>query len=160
MKAHSLAELKRELQLLPASDLAEICVALARYKKDNKDFLSYLLVESFDKPGFVSEIKAEVESEFEILKTQSNLYYAKKSLRKLLRLITRYSRYINDKAVTCDLLLHFCRHLKLSRIPFRQSQQLVNLYEQQVKKIGKLISALHEDLQHDYRTELETVESL
>jgi DNA-binding transcriptional MerR regulator len=47
--------------------------------------------------------------------------------------------------------LHFCRCLKESGLPFHESQQLLNLYDQQLKKITKLISAMHEDLQNDYQ---------
>ena len=154
MKSFSLIELKKELQLLPAKDLTDICISLAKYKKDNKDFLGYLLVDSYDKEGFVRDIKKEMDEQFAELKSQGNLYYVKKSLRKLLRILTKYSKYVNDKAVTCDLHIYFCRSLKNSGIPFKKNQLLVNLYEQQLKKIDKLIGALHEDLQGDYRKEL------
>src|SRR5437762_6917154 len=107
MKSSSLHELKKELALLPAKDLVDICVSLAKYKKDNKDFLNYLLVESYDTGEFVKEIKQEIDTEIEYLKSQGNLYYLKKSLRKLLRLITRYCRYINDKAISADLHIYF-----------------------------------------------------
>ena len=38
MKAPSLSEVKKELNLLPAVELVELCLALAKYKKDNKEF--------------------------------------------------------------------------------------------------------------------------
>src|SRR5436190_17543725 len=103
MKSFSLADLKKELQLLPAGDLADLCISLAKFKKENKDFLGYLLVDSYDKPGFVADIKKEIDAEFSSLRSQPNLYYVKKSLRKLLRIINRYAKYVNDKSVTCDL---------------------------------------------------------
>jgi hypothetical protein len=158
MKSFTLIELKKELQLLPASDLADLCVALAKYKKDNKDFLGYLLVDSYDKPGFTNDIKKEIDAHFAALESQSNLYFIKKSLRKLLRTITRYCKYMNDKAITCDLHIYFCQKIKAAGIPLRKSQLLVNLYEQQLKKISKLIAALHEDLQSDYLRELEAIQ--
>jgi hypothetical protein len=158
MKSFTLIELKRELQLLPASDLADLCVSLAKYKKDNKEFLGYLLVDSYDKPGFVADIKKEVDEHFAELKSQNNLYYVKKSLRKLLRGLTKYCKYINDKAITCDLHIYFCKKVIESGIPFHKSQLLVNMYEQQIKKIEKLIAGLHEDLQGDYLRELEAIQ--
>ena len=158
MKSFTLLELKRELQLLPASDLADLCVSLAKYKKDNKDFLGYLLVDSYDKPGFTNDIKKEIDAHFAALEPQNNLYFIKKSLRKLLRIITRYCKYINDKSITCDLHIYFCQKVKGSGIALRKSQLLVNLYEQQLKKIEKLIGGLHEDLQADYRRDFENIQ--
>lgn len=155
MKTASLNELKKELQLLPASDLAELCLSLARYKKDNKEYLTYLLLESYDKQGFVKEILDEITAEFADISASTNLYYAKKTLRKVLRQITKYSRYVNDKAVSCQLLLHFCRSMRDSGLPFMNSQQLINLFDQQLKKILKLIAAMHEDLRNDYMREFE-----
>lgn len=151
MRSASINELKKELQLLPAADLADLCLSLTKYKKDNKEYLTYLLLESYDKQGFVKEIRSEITEGFADIGPASNLYYAKKSLRKILRQITKYSRYINDKAVSCELLIHFCRALKESGLPISKSQQLTNLYQQQLKKIDKLILSLHEDLQNDFR---------
>ncbi len=158
MKSFTLSELKKELKLLPANDLVDLCVSMAKYKKDNKDFLGYLLVDSYDKPGFVVDIKKEIDSHFEDLRSQSNLYYIKKSLRKLLRTLTKYCKYINDKAITCDLHIYFCQKVKGSKIPIRKSQLIVNMYEQQLKKIRKLVATLHEDLQNDYLREAEALE--
>lgn len=158
MKSPSLIDLKKELQLLPAKDLVDICVSLAKYKKDNKDFLGYLLVDSYDRAGFVKEIKLEIDEQFSALKSQSNLYYVKKSLRKLLRAIVKYTKYINDKATAADLYIYFCKKMRESGIPFRKNQLLVNLYEQQLKRIRVLVDAIHEDLRADYQKELEEIE--
>lgn len=155
MKAFSVNELKKELLLLPAKDLADLCVTLAKYKKDNKEFLSYLLVDSYDKPGFVKDIKKEMDEFFDGLDKNSNLYFIKKSLRKELRLVNKYCRYINEKAITAELLIYYCDKLKHSGIPFQKSQLIVNLFEQQIKKIQSLTSALHDDLRNDYTNELE-----
>jgi hypothetical protein len=157
MKSASLHELKKELSLLPAKDLVDICVSLAKYKKDNKDFLNYLLFESYDNSGFVNEIKKEIDEHFVELKAQNNLYYAKKGLRKLLRIITRYCKYLNNKAIAADLHIYFCTQLRASGIPIRKSQLLINLYEQQLKKINVLAASLHEDLRNDYLKEIEKI---
>lgn len=157
MKAASLNELKKELNQLPAKELVELCLSLAKYKKDNKEFLGYLLFESHDNISFVQEIKAEVDAHFTELKLQSNLYYIKKSLRKVLRILTKYCKYIGDKAVTAELHIYFCLKLKESGIPFHKSQLLINMYEQQLKKINTAISSLHEDLQSDFNSDLEKI---
>jgi hypothetical protein len=157
MKSFSLNELKKELLLLPAKDLADLCVALAKYKKDNKDFLGYLLVDAYDKQGYITDVKKEMDEFFSGLQTDANLYYVKKSLRKELRIINKYIRYINDKATTVDLLIYFCTRLKNSGIPFRNSKLIVNLYEQQLKKAHVLVSSLHEDLKNDHLNELQSL---
>lgn len=157
MKSAGLSELKKELHQLPATELVELCIALAKYKKDNKEFLGYLLFESHDNATFVMEIKAEVDAHFLELRAQANLYYIKKSLRKLLRILTKYCKYIGNKAIAAELHIYFCLKLKESGIPIRKSQLLVNMYEQQLKKINTFISSLHEDLQSDFEKDLEKI---
>ncbi len=157
MKTATVSELKKELNDLPARKLVELCLTLAKYKKDNKELLDYLLFEAHNKPNFIQEVKKEIDEHFDELKFQSNLYYVKKSLRKLLRIINKYCKYVADKALAAELHIHFCSKLKDSRIPYKKSQLLVNLYEQELKKINTLISALHEDLQQDYLNDLERI---
>ncbi len=157
MKVSSLSELKKELNELPQKQLIELCLHLAKYKKDNKEYLDYLLFEAYDKNNFVTAVKHEIDQHFNELKFQTNLYYVKKSLRKLLRLITKYCKYIADKALAANLHIYFCKKLKASNIPYHKSQLLINLYNQQLKKIHTLISALHSDLQQDYTQDLEEI---
>ncbi len=157
MKASSISELKKELNELPAKQLMELCLHLAKYKKDNKEFLDYLLFQAHDKESFVRLVKQEIDEHFTELKFQSNLYYVKKSLRKLLRIITKYCKYIGDKALAADLHIYFCQKMKSSGIPYHKSQLLINMYEQQIKKINTLIQSLHEDLQQDYLNDLEKI---
>jgi membrane-anchored protein YejM (alkaline phosphatase superfamily) len=157
MKAASLSELKKELYQLSSSELVELCISLAKYKKDNKEFLGYLLFESHDKDSFIKEIKSEIDAHFLSLEAQSNLYYIKKSLRKLLRLLTKYCKYTGDKAIAAEIHMYFCIKVKESGIPIHKSQLLVNMYEQQLKKVNTLISGLHEDLQSDFNCDLEEI---
>jgi len=157
MKVSSLSELKKELHELPQKQLMELCLSLAKYKKDNKEFLDYLLFQSHDKQSFVTAIKTEIDEHFEELKFQTNLYFVKKSLRKLLRTLTKYCKYMGDKCSATDVHIYFCVKLKASNIPYHKSQLLVNMYEQQLKKINTLILGLHEDLQQDYFNELQQI---
>ncbi len=157
MKTISLADLKKELQQLPAKELAELCLAAAKYKKDNKEYLGYLLFQSHDKTVFANEVKEEVDTHFFELRSQHNLYLTKKSLRKILRIINKYCKYLNDKAVAAELHIYFCYKLKNSGIPFGKSQLLINMYQQQLKKINSLVSSLHEDLQSDYARDIEKI---
>ncbi|HWY10983.1 MAG TPA: hypothetical protein VN026_06650 [Bacteroidia bacterium] len=157
MKSGSLSEIKKELHELDPKHLAELCIALAKHKKDNKEYLDYLLFESHDKIGFVTQIKQEVDNQFYELNSSTNLYYAKKSLRKILRIINKYIKYIGDKAVAAELHIYFCMKLKESKIPIEKSARLVNLKTGELKKIKVLIDSLHEDLQYDYLKDLEEI---
>jgi hypothetical protein len=47
--------------------------------------------------------------------------------------------------------------MELSGIPFKKNTALANLYQSQLKKIEKVISSMHEDLQYDY---LKTLDKL
>ncbi|MGZ3921877.1 MAG: hypothetical protein ACXVNM_04210 [Bacteroidia bacterium] len=157
MKSVTLHELKKELQELSPKELAELCLKLAKYKKDNKEYLGYLVFESHDKTVFVKEVKELIDTHFEELKSQSNLYYIKKSLRKILRIINKYCKYIADKAIAAELHIYFCIKIKASGIKIYKSQQLENMYNQELKKITAFISSLHEDLRHDYSVDLERI---
>ncbi|MCD6067167.1 MAG: hypothetical protein K0S33_1993 [Bacteroidetes bacterium] len=158
MKAASLNDVKKELQSLDPKELAEICVALARYKKDNKEYLDFLLFEAHNTQAYITRLKEQIDEDFILMRGQGNLYYTKKSLRKVLRYINKYCKYMGEKTATIDLLIYFCVKLKRSGIPFYDSKLIVNMYEQQLKKIHTLISSLHEDLQMDYAAELAKIE--
>ena len=157
MKSASLNEIKKELQILPSADLIELCIGLAKYKKDNKELLGYLLFESGNKTQFIAEVKLEIIEQITSLKSQTSLYFVKKGLRKTLRLISKYSKYINDKGLSAELYIHFCKQLKYSGIPYHRSQMILNLYDQQLKKIHSLIETLHEDLQFDFKEAVESI---
>jgi hypothetical protein len=156
MKAASLQEIKQELKERTPAQLAELCLRLGRFKKENKELLTYLLFEAADQQQYIRSVKEEMESQFAEI-NRSNLYIAKKSLRKILRITNKYIRYTGDKVVETELLLHYCTLLQQSRIPYHKSTALVKLYLGQLKKIETSISALHEDLQYDYRRQVEAL---
>jgi len=152
MKTASLSELKKELQTLSPAQLVELGTRLARYKKENKELLTYLLFEAHDEETFISGVKAEVEQQF--MEMNRNVYYAKKTIRKILRMVNKYIKYSGKPQTGVELLIHFCYQLKTSGVSLHKSTTLTNLYESQLKKISKLLSGMHEDLQYDYEKEL------
>lgn len=157
MKAATLHELKQELTHLPPKELLELCLRLGRFKKENKELLTYLIFEAHDEQAFIASVKADIDTEFEAIPKDNNLYLVKKSLRKILRTITKYIRFTGSKMVEIQLLLYYCRVLKQSGIPIHKTTALTNLYESQLKKIKKALPSLHEDLQYDYSRELENL---
>ena len=154
MKAASLNELHKELATHPPKRILEICVRLAKHKKENKELLTYLLFEAHDEETYIKNIKEETETEFREM-NKSNIYLAKKSLRKILRTINKFIRYSGSKQTEAELRIHYCKQLKNSGIAMHTSQVLLNLYNGQLKKIEIVLSGLHEDLQYDYRRELD-----
>jgi len=57
MKAVTIKELKDELANLSPKEIRELCLRLARFKKENKELLTYLLFESGDESVYVGSIK-------------------------------------------------------------------------------------------------------
>jgi hypothetical protein len=153
MKASSISTLKKELNSLPAGDVMEICLKLIKYKKENKELVSYLLFDANDEPGYIKSIKSEIDEQFAEINL-SHIYFAKKSIRKILKVTNKYIKYSGHKQTEVELLIHFCTKLKNSGISIRSSNSLNNLYLNQVRKIFAVIHTLHEDLQHDYLEEL------
>jgi hypothetical protein len=150
MKAASIHEIRQELNSLPASRLSELCLRLAKFRKDNKELLSFLLFESGDLTAYIGQVKQEIDEGFEDL-PKPNLYLTKKTLRKVLRGTLKHIRYIGSAPAEVELLAYFLRKIRVSRIPVSESPVLSNLYRQQLRKVHAAMETLHEDLQFDYR---------
>jgi hypothetical protein len=157
MRSASIHELKQELLNMPAAELTELCLRLAKFKKENKELLTYLIFEAHDEQGFIQSIKKEVDEQFAEI-NKSNLYYVKKTLRKILRNINKHIRYTGSSQVTIELLIYFCKSIQESGIPIQKNTIIANLYKGQVQKIHKTLPSLHEDLQYDYAKEIATLE--
>ena len=149
MKAATISEIKHELTQTNPSILIDLCLKLAKFKKDNKELLTYLLFEAHDEVAFIDQVKLEIESQFETINF-SNIYFIKKSLRKILRTTSKFILLTGSKQVEVELLLYFCKTLIIKDIPITKSSVLNNIYQLQLKKISQLISTLHEDLKYDY----------
>jgi len=154
MKAASSNEIKQELSALSPKKLTELCLRLARFKKENKELLTYLLFEAHNEDDYVVSVKNEIDEQFEII-NKSQLYFAKKSLRKILRIINKYCRYSAVKETEIELRLYFCVSLQKSGIEYKRNSVINNLYLSQLKKIQGLIDIIEEDLQFDYLKQLQ-----
>jgi len=106
MKAATISELKSELANIPGDQLIELCIRLAKFKKENKELLTYLLFEAFDETAFITQIKKDMLQQFEEI-NRSSLYFVKKSLRKILRTLNKYIRYTGSAETEAALLLFF-----------------------------------------------------
>ena len=154
MQASSLANLKKELNTLTPPELVNVCMRLAKYKKENKELLHYVLFEAHNETQFITEVKQEMDELFLDVNT-SHVYYAKKTIRRILRVANKHAKYSTEPQTTIELLLHFLRGLRKLDNVLYGSNQLMNMYAAQLKRIKKEMSKLHEDIQYDYEKELE-----
>jgi hypothetical protein len=153
MQSTSLAYLKKEIQAMPKVELIEVCNKLIKYKKENKELLHYVLFESTNEANYVEQLKNEVSKMFQDVNTQA-VYFAKKTIRKILRFIAKYCKFSEILTTHIDVLIHFCKEMNQLSLHWKEHKVMVNLYQSQLKKIEKLIATLHEDLQYDYRQKL------
>jgi hypothetical protein len=156
MTTASLAELKRALRNVPIGDLPDLCIRLARYRKENKELLSYLLFEADDEPEYIKGVKTEIDQHFRDL-SRSTPYMTKKGLRKALAFTNQRIRYSGQKRTEVELLIHFCKIFR-KEVPFRHNVTIKNIYLRQILRIKKTITTLHEDLQFDFGEELKKLE--
>lgn len=154
MKAATVSELKKELSTRSPKELLELCLRLSRFKKENKELLTYLLYEASNEAGYVESVKNEMNREFEQI-NKKTFYLIKKSIRKILRNVKKYIRYSNQKETEVELLIYFCTKLKDFRPAILKNTALNNLYARQIALIRKTLPSLDEDLQYDYGMELE-----
>ena len=154
MKPVTIKDLKEELANCTPKEVRELCLRLARFKKENKELLTYLLFESSDEALYLDGVKKEVDDQFELINKKSH-YLIKKGFRKILRTIRKYARYSQKKETEVELLLYFCIKLKKITPSILKNAGLQNLYNKQLEAIRKKVTLLHEDLQFDYEIELE-----
>ena len=156
MKAATVTEIKKELKFKSSEELMLLCLRLSRFKKENKELLTYLLFESENEEVYIQGVKEEIDQQFWEINTNS-FFYIKKSVRKILRGIKKYIRYSPKKETEVELLLYFCKSLNEFTPSIQSNVTLTNLYERQIVFITKKVSLLHEDLQYDYTQELDAL---
>jgi hypothetical protein len=154
MKTATVTQLKKELQYRDSEELMKLCLRLSRFKKENKELLTYLLFEADNEATYIEGIKEEIDEAFDNINTNS-FFYIKKSVRKILRTIKKYIRYSLKKETEIELLLYFSEKLKHFSPSINNNVTLTNIYLRQIDSIKKKLPALHEDLQYDYNIQLE-----
>lgn len=157
MKTASLHEIKSELQHRDQNELMALCLRLAKYKKENKELLNYLLFEAHHEQAYVTGVKEDMDELFTTLPAQ-NVYLIKKVLRKILRFVNRQVKYSGIKSTEVELRMYFCEKIKQASIPMTTGTVLFNLYQQQVAKIHSLVESLPEDVQLDYQSDLKKIQ--
>lgn len=152
-KADSIHEIRKELGKKDFDEVVSYCLRLARFKKENKELLAFLLFKEDEVDAFVEDLKQQTSALFSQI-NHSNVFFVKKSVRKIVRLLNKNIRFTLSKQVEAELLIHFCNCIHQFSIPIKKSRQLSNLYDAQVKKIEQALSALHPDVQYDLRKQI------
>ena len=155
MKAASVNELKKELETRNQAQLLSFCLRLAKFKKENKELLTFLLFEADDIAAYIENVKQETTGLFNEINS-SNIYYIKKGVRKILRLVNKHIRISVSKQAEAEMLIHFCNCIINFSIPVHKSKPLLKIYETQIRKINASLTTLHPDLQYDLKKQLNT----
>ena len=156
MKTATIKELKDELGHYSREELLDYCLRMAKFKKENKELLTYLLFEASNEAHYIEGLKELIDERFSEINT-SNYYYIKKSIRKILREIKKHLRYSKNKETAVELLIYFCQKLALMQPSMNRSIALQNIYQRQLVLIRKTIKTLDEDLQYDYGVEIDNL---
>jgi hypothetical protein len=154
MKPVTIKKIKDELHYKSSQELIELCLKLSKFKKENKELLSYLLFDVEDEATYIYNVNEYSTLLFGDINTKS-FFYIRKSVRKILKLTKKYIRYSKKKETEVELLLHFCKELKKLSPSISKSPRLLNVYNRQLILIKKAIATLHEDLQYDYQLEFD-----
>src|SRR5882724_4318618 len=125
MRTATIHELKQELLSVPPARVQELCLRLAKFKKENKELLTYLLFEAQDEQGYIGSVRQEMDELFKEVNT-SNVYFAKKTIRKILRIANKHIRYMGSAQAEMELLIHFCTQLRGTGLPLHKSTVLTN----------------------------------
>ncbi len=149
MKAATISEIKKELKHLSQEELMELCLRIAKYKKENKELLTYLLYEAQDDDAYIRAVKNEIDLLYDQINTQ-NYYWMNKGIRKALRITRKFIRYSQKKTIEVELLIYFCLKMNELKPSIKNHNGLFNLYERLILAINKSIEKLQEDLRYDY----------
>jgi transcriptional regulatory protein LevR len=156
MKSASSNEIKAALHNLSPKDILQICMRMSKYKRENKELLTYLLYEADNELQYIENIKKEIDDYFNNL-VVLNFSNMLKKLRKVVRIANKYIKFSGSKNVEVAVLIHICYQLQ----PFTRqnsSTALFNLYNRQIIKIDKALAKLEEDLQYDYKNDIAAIQ--
>ena len=157
MKPVTIKKIKDELHYKSFQELIELCLLLSKFKKENKELLTYLLFEAADEEEYIKEIKVEVDEAFLEINT-SRGYFIKKGIRKILKRLKTYIRYSGKKETEAELLIYFCKKMKTFSPSVFKNRVLANTYERQLTMALNAIDKLYGDLQYDYRILIEELD--
>lgn len=153
MDTASIKQLKDTLSTLGREELTRLLLRIVKFKKENKELLTFLLFEADDLDAYVYEISLEIKDEFENYRLKT-AYYKRKGCRRILRVLKKYIKYAADKEVEVRLLLAYVTMVAESKT-FISDKVIQKIAFRQLLLAEKSIVKLHEDLQYEYKLEFE-----
>ncbi|MFT6746816.1 MAG: hypothetical protein ACJAZ2_001160 [Glaciecola sp.] len=156
MKVAPLKEIKSELKDKTKEEVVELCLLMTKYKKVNKELLTYLLYDKQDEGSYVQDIKHEIDDQFESI-NMGSYYFINKGVRKALRISKKFIRYSKNKETEAEVLIYFCSKVKEVSGYYEHNTTLMSIYDKQLEIVRKKITGLHEDLQYDYNLMIDEV---
>lgn len=156
INAASLKVIKDELSTLSNKELNGIILKMIKFRKENKELVTYLLFDSRDEMEYVRIIKKEIEKALYTV-TSSNARNSLKLIRKVLRNTRKAIKFSGKNETEIQLLLHYCSILKSKDLPLTRVKALNSIWDRCILNAGKAISTLHEDLRYDYGMELKAL---
>jgi hypothetical protein len=156
MNTASLRDIKLELKNKSKEEITDLCLLMTKYKKVNKELLTYLLYDKQDEAAYVQDIKHEIDNQFDAV-NMGSYYFINKGVRKTLRICKKYIRYSKLKETEVEVLIYFCSKVKTVSGHYDRNGTLMNIYDKQLEMARKKISGLHEDLQYDYNLMIDEV---
>jgi hypothetical protein len=154
MKTATSKQIKDELKQRPREELAGLLQRLLRFKKENKELVNYLLFYENDEYGFIQDVKQDMKEGFATVNV-SSFYLAKKTVRKVLRMMNKYIRHSGVETTKVELILYFCGLLKDMDMDITQNKVLTNMYDRQMLIARKTLLLVHEDLRLDFKTDFD-----
>jgi hypothetical protein len=158
MKIASIIQIRKEIGQLPEAELVVLLSELAKYNKENKELLNYLLFEADFESNYIQKIKEDLDLQFQEI-NKSNIRFIKKGLQKIARELKKTIKYSGKKETEIELLIHFCKNMIALKIRLDRFPVLFNLLNRQFTNIEKAILKIDEDLHADYREEIELIEN-
>ncbi len=158
MKIASINQIRKEIGQLPEAELVVLLSELAKYNKENKELLNYLLFEADFESNYIQKIKEDLDLQFQEI-NKSNIRFIKKGLQKIARELKKTVKYSGKKETEIELLIHFCKNMIALKIRLDRFPVLFNLLNRQFTNIEKAILKIDEDLHADYREEIELIEN-
>jgi hypothetical protein len=159
MKTASIHQLKSEMLAMEPHQIIDICLKLAKFKKENKEYLDYLVWGLVDSEQYVEDLKLEISEMFQNIQADRNFYFVKKSIRKIQRFVNRYCKYLIEKELCCELRLFYVERLIQFIQDWNYQSHAQKIVQTELGKIKAFIGKLHEDYQFDYTLRYEELKA-
>lgn len=155
MRPASIHEIRNQLQHLSPEELKDLIIRLARFKQENKGLITYRIFDSLDEDAFVVSVQQMIREVF--IGINPAPYLAKKTIRKAIRIGNQAIKYSGIPTTEISILCCLMDEMRTSAVDVSSSPVLINLARGLNKRAQRCFDTLHEDLQFEYRTQLQNL---